>query len=122
MIYTDEQFETLASFEDSFRRAVEGRYLHNPGPAALQTIHRIFAAATGSRQRLNSGCGTCLRHLLEDAGRAYFADKDERIAAANDKRAIELTKEAQNEGPKAKVTVKTSAPKAPKKTPKSAKK
>lgn len=125
MTYNDEQFKTLTAFEESFRRAVDGRYLYNPGPAALQTIHRIFVAATGTRQRFPGGCGTCLRHLIEDAGKLYFRDKEQRIAAANDKRAVELTKEAQGEGPKQKVAVRTTAPKKPanaKKTTKNAKK
>ena len=82
-------------------------------------------AVVFARQRFPGGCGTCLRHLIEDAGKIYFKDKEARIAAANDKRAVELTKEAQGEGPKEKVAVRTTAPKKPanaKKTTKNAKK
>ena len=82
MIYTKEQFDTLAPYEDNFRTAIEARWARNPGLLALRSIHAVYQAATGDRRRLNAGCSVCLCHLLQAAGKAYFADKAERERAA----------------------------------------
>lgn len=108
MTFTEEQFQTLAKYEDYFRTAVEAAWCRYPGRAALETIHTILRDATGDRRRLNASCGVCTLNLVRDAGRLWFADKQARIDAENDRRAIELTQAAAK--PRKKVTVKTAKP------------
>lgn len=123
MTFNNEQMAVLAHYEDAFRRAVEGRYLSNPGPAALQNIRRIWDDATKVRHHINGSCGRCLKNMLTDVGTLYFADKQARIDADNDKKAVELTQEAAQ--PICKAEIKTApAKKAPAKktTPKKTKK
>ena len=94
MTFNDEQFQTLAKYEGYFTDAVRANWCRYPGHAALVTVHAILKDATGDRRRLNTSCGVCTLNLMRDAGRLYFADKDARIAAENDKKAAELTQAA----------------------------
>jgi hypothetical protein len=107
MTFNDEQFQTLAKYEGYFTDAVRANWCRYPGHAALVTVHTILKDATGDRRRLNTSCGVCTLNLMRDARRLYFADKDARIAAENDKKAVELTEKKAKTRKKVKVETKT---------------
>ena len=107
MTFNDEQFQTLAKYEGYFTDAVRANWCRYPGHAALVTVHAILKDATGDRRRLNTSCGVCTLNLMRDAGRLYFSDKDARIAAENDKKAVELTEKKAKTRKKVKVETKT---------------
>ena len=77
---TDEQFAALAQFEDRFRTAIDGGWCRYPGLAALQTMASVYNSVTGRGIRINSGCSRCVLHVVQDAGRVYFAEKARREA------------------------------------------
>lgn len=107
MTFNDKQFQTLAKYEAYFKTAVEAAWCRYPGRDALVEVHAVLKDATGDRRRLNTSCGTCSLNLMRDAGRLFFADKQARIDAANDKKAVELTEKAART--RKKVTIKTDA-------------
>ena len=90
MKFNDEQFAALAKYEGYFEKAVKAAWCPYPGHAALEEVHAILRDV-GDRRRLNTSCSTCTLNLMRDAGRLYFKDKAERIAAENDRKAVELT-------------------------------
>lgn len=94
MNYSDEQFAELSKYEDNFRTAISGNWARNIPVPELKRIRAIYEAAAKLHIPFNAGCGTCRLNLLKRAGKLYFADKEARIAAANDKAAAEATKEA----------------------------
>ena len=113
MIYTDEQFQALAAYEERFRIAIEQRYARNPGREALRVIHAHYCAATGANSPLYTNCASCIMGLLTNAGRLYFADKAER---EKPKKAVSLSTE---DAPKVKAKVATKkSNKAPRKAAK----
>ena len=77
---TDEQFQALAQYEDRFRTAIDGGWCRYPGLAALQTMASVYTSVTGQGVRINSGCSRCVLHVVQDAGRVYFAEKARREA------------------------------------------
>ena len=77
---TDEQFAALAQYEDRFRTAIDGGWCRYPGLAALQTMVSVYNSVTGQGIRINSGCSRCVLHVVQDAGRVYFAEKARREA------------------------------------------
>ena len=77
---TDEQFAALAQYEDRFRTAIDGAWCRYPGLAALQTMASVYNSVTGRGIRINSGCSRCVLHVVQDAGRVYFAEKARRDA------------------------------------------
>jgi hypothetical protein len=77
---TDEQFAALAQYEDRFRTAIDGGWCRYPGLAALQTMASVYASVTGRGIRINSGCSRCVLHVVQDAGRIFFAEKERRTA------------------------------------------
>ena len=81
MTMTDEQFQALAQYEDRFRTAIDGGWCRYPGLAALQTMVSVYNSVTGQGIRINSGCSRCVLHVVQDAGRVYFAEKARREAA-----------------------------------------
>ena len=78
---TDEQFQALAQYEDRFRTAIDAKWCRYPGLAALQTMASVYNSVTGQGIRINSGCSRCVLHVVQDAGRVYFAEKARREAA-----------------------------------------
>lgn len=80
MTMTDEQFQALAQYEDRFRTAIDGGWCRYPGLAALQTMASVYTSVTGQGIRINSGCSRCVLHVVQDAGRVYFAEKARREA------------------------------------------
>lgn len=93
MTFTREQMQILAQWESNFGTAVRSNWARGIGRSATAQLHRIYTEATGDRRTLNASCGTCVLRLLKDAGRLYFADKEEMIALMNDKVAADLTEE-----------------------------
>ena len=77
---TDEQFQALAQYEDRFTTAINAKWCRYPGLAALQTMVSVYNSVTGQTLRLNSGCSRCVLHVVQDAGRLYFAEKARRDA------------------------------------------
>ena len=77
---TDEQFAALAQYEDRFRTAIDAKWCRYPGLAALQTMVSVYNSVTGQGIRINSGCSRCVLHVVQDAGRVYFAEKARREA------------------------------------------
>lgn len=90
---TDEQFAALAQYEDRFRTAIDAKWCRYPGLAALQTMVSVYNSVTGQGIRINSGCSRCVLHVVQDAGRVYFAEKARREAeqAANAKQVSHAT-------------------------------
>ena len=80
MTMTDEQFQALAQYEDRFRTAIDAKWCRYPGLAALQTMVSVYNSVTGQGIRINSGCSRCVLHVVQDAGRVYFAEKARREA------------------------------------------
>ena len=78
MTMTDEQFQALAQFEDRFTTATKANWCRYPGLAALQTMASVYNSVTGQGIRINSGCSRCVLHVVQDAGRVYFAEKARR--------------------------------------------
>lgn len=91
MTFNDEQFNALAKYEAYFTDAVNAGWCRYPGHEGLLEVHTILTKATNDRRRLNASCGKCNLSLMRDAGRLWFKDRQERIDAANDKKAVELT-------------------------------
>ena len=77
---TDEQFQALAQYEDRFRTAIDGGWCRYTGLAALQTMASVLGDVTGRAVRIISGCSRCVLHVVQDAGRVYFAEKARREA------------------------------------------
>lgn len=96
MIFTEEQFQALAPFEGYFRTATRSGYAGYVGFRNAEKIDKIIreAGLYKSGARTNYACASCVLRILRVAGKAYFQDKEERIAAANDKQAVQATAEA----------------------------
>lgn len=93
MTFNDEQFQALAKYEAYFTDAVNANWCRYPGHAGLLEVHTILTKATNDRRRLNASCGKCNLSLMRDAGRLWFKDRQERIDAQNEKKAVELTEQ-----------------------------
>lgn len=105
MRLTDEQFEALAPYEKNFDTMVRAKYTRNPGIRGLDLMYDTYEAVTGIKQGHHYSCSRCIKNIVRDMGKIWLADKEERIAKANDAKAVELT-EAEVK-PKRKRTVKT---------------
>lgn len=121
MIYTEEQFQALAPFEGYFRTATRSGYAGYVGFRNAEKIDKIIreAGLFKSGARTNYACASCVLRILRVAGKAYFQDKEERIAAANDAEAAKLSAAAAQEPASAPSTPK--ADPTPAKTQKAAK-
>ncbi len=107
MTMTDEQFQALAQYEDRFRTAIEGGWCRYPGLAALQTMASVYTSVTGQGVRINSGCSRCVLHVVQDAGRVYFAEKARREAVQATKAVkVSETPAKKKNAPKRKETAK----------------
>lgn len=93
MIYTEEQFQALAPFEGYFRTATRSGYAGYVGFRNAEKIDKIIreAGLYKSGARTNYACASCVLRILRIAGKAYFEDKEERIAAANDAEAAKIS-------------------------------
>ena len=102
---TDEQFQALAQYEDRFRTAIDAKWCRYPGLAALQTMVSVYNSVTGQGIRINSGCSRCVLHVVQDAGRVYFAEKARREALqATEAVKVEDTPKRKKTAPKQKET------------------
>lgn len=97
MIYTEEQFQALAPFEGYFRTATRSGYAGYVGFRNAEKIDKIIreAGLYKSGARTNYACASCVLRILRVAGKAYFQDKEARIAAANDAEAAKISAAAQ---------------------------
>lgn len=77
---TDELFNALAKYEDTFERVKKRIYTPNPGLPALQTM---LAAIREHRPnfKTNFGCSGCVRTLVMEAAGLYYTEKDLREKA-----------------------------------------
>lgn len=105
MNFNKEQFETLAAYEPYFKTATEANWCRYPGRPALEMMHAILRDAVNDRRRLNPGCMHCTLSLVKDTGRLWYQDRDARLAEANEKKAVELSKK--KAATKKKVAIKT---------------
>ena len=78
MNYTEEQFKTLAPFEDNFRTALEGNWSRRISIPDQRRIKATYEAATDTRVPYNVGCASCVVRILRQAGRLWFEDKNAR--------------------------------------------
>lgn len=110
MNFTDEQFDVLAHFEPQFTTLTRSHYVSYVGFQNARRIDNILkdAGLQPAGARTNYACADCVKRLVAKAAKAWFEDRDARIAAAQEKEAAQATAE---EAPKPK---KTSKPKTPK--------
>ena len=94
MTFTKEQMETLSSFEENFRTALQSNYTRGIGTSGYTTMHRILKEATGTNLPFRPSCYSCMFRLVSTTGKLYMDDKQEMIDAQNDAHAVELTEQA----------------------------
>lgn len=103
---TEEQFQTLAKYEDTFDKALHQGRAPYPGRAVIESFLAVIRS-TNPRYKTNLNCGVCVLHLVQDAGRMYFGEKKDRERLAAEQAEKEAEVQAQEETP---------APEKPKKT------
>ncbi len=74
---TDEQFKALAPYEDLFDKVLHNQPGKYPGRAVVEMMLSVIRTAL-PRYKTNLNCGTCVKHLIQDAGRMYFGEKKTR--------------------------------------------
>lgn len=117
---TNEQFNTLARYDEEIRIAATRRWARVPSRSAQKEIHDTLIALTGPRPRLNPLCHACVLRLLRDAGKVYLPEKERREAEAQAK--LNAMQEAAEKAEKAEISdtkpadkpKRTRKPKAPK--------
>lgn len=80
---TDEQFQALAPYEQTFDDALHKGRAKYPGRTVIQSFLAVIRS-TNPRYKTNLNCGVCVLHLVQDVARMYFGHKKdmERIAQA----------------------------------------
>lgn len=78
MKLTKEQFEALQPYKKHFETMVHSHWTRHPGSAALDLINDIYSQVVGHKTNLNKGCSQCIMQLMEDMGRIFLADLEER--------------------------------------------
>ena len=106
---TEEQFQTLAKYEDTFDKALHQGRAPYPGRAVIESFLAVIRS-TNPRYKTNLNCGVCVLHLVQDAGRMYFGEKKDRERLAAEQAAKEAQAECVADSGK------TSGEPAPKKT------
>lgn len=71
---TDEQFQALQPYEDLFEKVLARQAAKYPGRAAVEQMLSVIRTAL-PRYKTNLNCGTCVNHLIADAGRMYLGEK-----------------------------------------------
>ena len=74
---TDEQYNALSQFEETFKKVQGRKYPGYPGRAALQMMLEYMKSVQPG-YRKNLGCGGCVRALLHDVAGHYFTEKEKR--------------------------------------------
>lgn len=77
---TEEQFQTLAKYEETFDKALHQGRAPYPGRAVIESFLAVIRS-TNPRYKTNLNCGICVLHLVQDAGRMYFGEKKDREKA-----------------------------------------
>ena len=87
---TDEQFQALAKYEATFDQALHKGRAPYPGRAVIESFLAVIRTSN-PRYKTNLNCGVCVLHLVQDAGRMYFGEKQdrERLAAKQKAETIE---------------------------------
>lgn len=83
MIFTQEQFDYLATFEQNFNEVLDQRVCRNIGDRAADKIAEIWHSANKTPKRKYT-CAQCRFTLLTQVGKAYRADKAERAQKPSD--------------------------------------
>lgn len=114
MTFTDEQFERLAPFEHHFLTVTRSNYAGYIGYRNAERLHAVLkeAGICSPNHRTSYTCSRCVMDLLRKAATPWLKDKEERIAAENNERAVLLSVEA------AAMALNEPAPKPAKKTTK----
>lgn len=86
MTFTDDQFERLAPFEHHFITVTRSNYAGYIGYRNAERLHAVLkeAGLCTPNHRTSYTCSRCVMDLLRKAAVPWLADKEERIAAAND--------------------------------------
>ena len=122
MNFTNEQFDALAPFEPKFTTLVRSHYVSYVGFQNARRIDNILkeAGLQPAGARTNYACADCVKRLVAKAAKAWFEDRDARIAAAQEKEAAQATADAAQPAPKMAAAPKSAkADKPAKKAPKS---
>ena len=85
---TEEQFQTLAKYEETFDKALRQGRAPYPGRAVIESFLAVIRS-TNPKYKTNLNCGICVLHLVQDAGRMYFGEKKDRERLAAEKAAKE---------------------------------
>ena len=102
---TDEQFQALAPYEAILDDSLKKGRAKYPGRSVIEMFLSVIRS-TNPRYKTNLNCGICVLHLVQDVGRRYFGEKQDREKAAREKAAMEAQAVAEE----------TPAPEKPKKT------
>ena len=95
---TDEQFQTLAKYEDTFDKALHQGRAPYPGRAVIESFLAVIRT-TNPKYKTNLNCGICVLHLVQDAGRMYFGEKKDRERLAAEQAAKESQAETETPAP-----------------------
>ena len=102
---TEEQFQTLAKYEDTFDKALHQGRAPYPGRAVIESFLAVIRS-TNPRYKTNLNCGICVLHLVQDAGRMYFGEKKDRERLAAEQAAkeefLKVSESSEPEKPKRK--------------------
>ena len=100
---TDEQFQALAPYEQTFDDALHKGRAKYPGRSVIEMFLSVIRSSN-PRYKTNLNCGVCVLHLVQDAGRMYFGHKKdlERLAAERAAKEAEVKAQAETEKPKRK--------------------
>ena len=100
---TDEQFQALAPYEQTFDDALHKGRAKYPGRSVIEMFLSVIRSSN-PRYKTNLNCGVCVLHLVQDAGRMYFGHKKdlERLAAEQAAKEAEVKAQAETEKPKRK--------------------
>ena len=100
---TDEQFQALAPYEQTFDDALHKGRAKYPGRSVIEMFLSVIRS-TNPRYKTNLNCGVCVLHLVQDAARMYFGHKKdlERLAAEKAAKEAEVKAQAETEKPKRK--------------------
>lgn len=78
---TEQQFQTLARYEENLRQASGGRWARHPGRTALSDIYKVVTEVAGPQPRLQPFCQPCVLRVMKKAADLYFAEKAAKEAA-----------------------------------------
>ena len=82
MRLTKEQFDALTPYRTTFETMARSQWARHPGSSALDLMHDIRAQVTGTKERPNKSCSTCIMRLIKQLGAIYLADLEEKTKVA----------------------------------------